>query len=472
MVTTSVSGIRVLLAGALFLWGVPAHAQEFHPMVTDGKLDERVHGLWQSRGYGWIAWIDENEFSIYDHCPAGVMKIENGLADLIQWMGLFRREGSTMVVASSPQNSTSYTFDRIYSPPSPLDQPPEGDPATVFDYFWSTMDTYYAFFEIYDVDWDARRVEHRSRITSESTDAELFAVLCDMLSGMNDGHLSLTATLEGKKTTYSDGGTRVLDPALEKAFAAQEKIKTMGAYWAQWRRDYRESVATRVLSGEYTLVANGNMVWGRIGTIGYMNVLGMGGFSGSEDMDVEKEAIHEAMEEMVAALADTEGMIVDVTLNTGGYDEVQLAIASHFTDEPVLAFTKFPVEAEDVEPQSFFVEPALRGRYRKPVSLVTSDFTVSASEDFTLAMRSIDTVTHRGMRTRGAFSDVLEKALPNGWTVTLSNEVYLDAEGRHWEGYGITPEDPIAIFDPADIGNSHPNAILKLAASMASGPGE
>jgi carboxyl-terminal processing protease len=77
---------------------------------------------------------------------------------------------------------------------------------------------------------------------------------------------------------------------------------------------------------------------------------------------------------------------------------------------------------------------------------MTSNVTVSAAEIFTMAMRALPNVTHVGQTTRGSLSDVLTKRLPNGWTVTLSNEVYLDAAGKAWEGLGIPPQTLIQVF--------------------------
>jgi len=56
-----------------------------------------------------------------------------------------------------------------------------------------------------------------------------------------------------------------------------------------------------------------------------------------------------------------------------------------------------------------------------------------------------------GETTRGSLSDELWKPLPNGWTLSLSNEVYLDADGEHWEGSGIPPEVPLEVFSKKDV---------------------
>ena len=75
--------------------------------------------------------------------------------------------------------------------------------------------------------------------------------------------------------------------------------------------------------------------------------------------------------------------------------------------------------AQGVEPQPFHVEPSKRARYLGPVYLLTSDVTLSAAEVFALYMRALPNVIHVGETTRGAFSDMIEKPLPNGWTLSL-----------------------------------------------------
>ena len=219
----------------------------------------------------------------------------------------------------------------------------------------------------------------------------------------------------------------------------------------------------------YRTGANGQVDWGRIGPIGYINVRGMAGFTASENPREDVEAIHAVLSSVLTELEDCDGIILDITLNSGGYEEVQMAISSHFVDEPRLAFVKLALDAEGAEPQSFYLFPAVGKRYLGPVSLVTSDFTVSAGEDFTLAMRELPHVTHRGARTRGAFSDMLEKRLPNGWTLTLSNEAYLDLDGRNLEGIGVEPDVSMPIFEAGNLDHCQVGAIFKIVDAMIAG---
>jgi C-terminal processing protease CtpA/Prc len=64
---------------------------------------------------------------------------------------------------------------------------------------------------------------------------------------------------------------------------------------------------------------------------------------------------------------------------------------------------------------------------------------VSAAEIFSLAMMALPNVTRVGTPTYGILSDSLEKQLPNGWSLGLSNEVYVAADGNLYEGRGIPP---------------------------------
>jgi C-terminal processing protease CtpA/Prc len=56
-----------------------------------------------------------------------------------------------------------------------------------------------------------------------------------------------------------------------------------------------------------------------------------------------------------------------------------------------------------------------------------------------LAMMALPNVTRVGTPTYGVLSDGLPKTLPNGWTVGMSNEVYIAVDGKLYEGLGIPP---------------------------------
>jgi carboxyl-terminal processing protease len=102
------------------------------------------------------------------------------------------------------------------------------------------------------------------------------------------------------------------------------------------------------------------------------------------------------------------------------------------------------------------------------VYVLTSNVSVSSAETFTMAMRALPHVTHVGQRTRGAFSE-LSRRLPNGWFVVLSNEIFVDADGKAWEGVGIPPHMPLQVF-PEDGRKATPlAAVHRLAGCIHRG---
>ena len=60
-------------------------------------------------------------------------------------------------------------------------------------------------------------------------------------------------------------------------------------------------------------------------------------------------------------------------------------------------------------------------------------------------------LTRIGERTHGELSDVMERHLPNGWTVMLSNELYRAADGEIYEGRGVPPHVRIPFLRPEDV---------------------
>ncbi|MEM8487432.1 MAG: S41 family peptidase [Bacteroidota bacterium] len=468
--------LRVLFAGLIVisLTYTPAGAQNLpnlKALQTQGKINQEAQGVWQNLAYGWTIVFGADEIDLYHYSSAGCLPDEVSKEDLIELAKFYARTGDTLYISGSAAGSTLYQFEQIDAVPAACNQPAADSPTAVFDYFYKIMDTHYAFFDVYDVDWNARYQANLPKISDTMSEEALFEVLRDMLKGLNDGHLVLRAEVDGERKTYTASKSRVLSPTLDAVFANQTEFEEKGDFSTDWffgsLRRFRSHVMNARGQGK---AASGNINWGKIGNIGYINVFGMGGFDDDDEgtLAEEVEAVHAAMDLAIAALQDTDGIIFDVSLNQGGYDEVSLALASHFTNTDVFAYTKVGKDSP-LEPQRLHVKPAPNMRYLKPVTLLTSDLTVSAAEIFTMAMRALPNVTHRGDTTWGALSDILSKQLPNGWLLELSNEIYIDSKGQAWEGKGIPPTERYTIFDQENIYQSHHNAVLQIAQKMREG---
>ena len=51
----------------------------------------------------------------------------------------------------------------------------------------------------------------------------------------------------------------------------------------------------------------------------------------------------------------------------------------------------------------------------------------------------------------------------------MSNEVYLDHEGKFWEGEGVSPHVPVQIFDPDNPFVGHVDAINDIIEGIKAG---
>ena len=239
-----------------------------------------------------------------------------------------------------------------------------------------------------------------------------------------------------------------------------------------WLVGIIDGLMNEVLDPGARHILNDRVIIGTIdGRIGYIQIFTMGGFDHALEPGTpewaagELAALHAMLDEALTEFADLDGVILDLSNNRGGYDAVTRAIASHFTDE---AFDGYSVRTDwSAGPDiTYRIEPADGVRYTGPVTVLTSDVTVSAGEITTLMLRQLPNVTQAGQTTRGAFSTPLAKPLPNGWYVELANEIFADADGTVHEGEGLAPDWPVTVFDPADPVASHGAAVREVAARM------
>jgi len=146
----------------------------------------------------------------------------------------------------------------------------------------------------------------------------------------------------------------------------------------------------------------------------------------------------------LAKLNDTKGIVVDIRDNPGGNDATAQYVAGRFAASRHLYMNvrkkNGPGHFDFTNVIPWHVEPTGGTRYIKPVILLTSRWTESAGETFTLAMNELENITQMGDYTSGGFSDNIARELPNGWFYFMSIGDYRAADGESYEGIGIQPE--------------------------------
>lgn len=438
------------------------------PLIRNGKTARQAHGFWRARGYGYLFAIDETRARHFSICKAGAWKHadDDDTPDI-----LFAMLGSDdRMRVTFHRDIPGYVLERIDSLPAACEANPKWTATRVFDLFAATMSEYYPFFELRGVNWNARLREQRARLGDRATDSQVFGAMEAMLEGLGDGHVSLRATIGGVRKNVHPSGSNTYD-RIRHAFEKQAEIKSERAFRKAWIDRFKQQLRTELHDGKLEFTCRRKIAWGRVGEdVGYLFITGMSGFSDG-DLDAQLAALHTELDRVLSELADTKGLVVDVSMNSGGMDFFSLAIASHFADRRRLAFSKHPATAKDLVTRRFVTPRTPRAPkgvvYTKPIALVTGSVTASAAEIFTMCMRSLPHVKTFGKPTAGALSDILEKPLPNGWDLGMSNEIYLDHTGKCHEGKGIPPDIEMAIFDAADITRvGHAKAIRRIARSL------
>ena len=478
----------LLVVGAIsiaLLCPTMAPAQDLSPHARSARVQGRpvpqVQGVWRSRGHGYVVEIDQDGHQLFhvagDFCHPDVVGPKQSMLARIreafqQFRGFVRKRlglpsptpddifafyrplGPTTVIFSSEPEETWYTFDRLPElPPSCADQTPWNAPRIAALVAAMFADIYPSF-EQRGIDWPARAAAALGTLDERSDDETLYNTLLVMLAGIDDPHVALQAEVNGEQRSFLPGDGRTLS-----RLRATVGDRAMDEH--EWLPAYRRGVLDVVLQGKGHETANRRLLWGRVGEIGYLNLLSMEGLS-RWGLRSDEAVLDAALDQAIAAFAGARAVIVDVSYNLGGYDSVAQHVAARFADRRRLAFTKVGFNAPDVAPQQVHVEPSTRARYLGPVYLLTSDVTVSAGETFTLFMRALSNVVHVGGTTRGALCDLIEKPLPNGWALALAGEVYRDPQGENYEVRGIPPQVRFEVFPTDELIDGHARRVLAL----------
>lgn len=407
---------------ATALW-VPAAAQADWPS-----------GVWYSVGYGEVVEVSDARFRHFEvTLKSCIERPAQDRTALSQTLGVLVESQPDLLRVR--RGISRYEWRRLpHLPATCSASPARIDARTIFDIVWTTFDERYAFFAERGVDWSEQRRIVAATLPDGADDNELFAALSRLLAPLRDQHARLRA---GERQFVSG---RPAMSVVEPDGLAPRHAQLVPAL----RRFLQGGTVVTALRS----IANEQLWWGRIGPdVGYVALPSLWDFTAQADTDQDREsaAAEAAMDDVLAALRDVRGIVLDLRVNSGGSDAVGLAIAGRFADRERLAFTKQAVERRArTAPYPVHVQPSLRERFDKPVVVLTGPLTASAAEVMVLGLRVLPRVTVLGRTTLGVFSDTLYRRLPNGWEFTLSNEIYRAPDGALFEGVGIPPQQDSA----------------------------
>ncbi|MEM6337613.1 MAG: hypothetical protein AAF752_13670, partial [Bacteroidota bacterium] len=338
-------GLAVSILG---LWmagcaGLPRDAGQASTALQPFEATDHP-GFWQSEGYGYVYHATPTRLALYhvagDVC---VPQPENELA-LLDFLDLYRAgEKSDTLYLSSVLDPFEYTFRRAEALPAACRAVPADTPLENFDALAAYFRTHYSFFDLYDVDWEERVAETRDAISPDMTDRALFDAMAELLQPLKDAHIQIEAEIDGEEVVY-DGNPGRTDQAV--VARGRQDGMAPGEATRQFRRSYwLDGIRDTLLRGEGKLAGNGRIQYGLLSeSVGYMTFVSMGGYVDGEFDTAyeERSALDPIMEEALALFAEqgVEAVVIDLSLNIGGYDFIGLDIAGRFAAERTLAFTR------------------------------------------------------------------------------------------------------------------------------------
>ena len=412
-------------------------------------------GVWRTQGYNKIFELDEQGFTIYDLCAVSCVPAASGTPE--EFMRVFDRlenpaPGQISLYARG--GITRYTLERLNDgAPAELlcaGRERAADPRFNFEVFWRYFQENYAFFELRGMDWEAVYRTWLPRIDDHTTPEELLEIFRHILVQLDDSH----ATLQAGEKEISTKRPHALVRHWQQEFDSTEFL---GLYARGIPRLHAE-IQARVLDGKGRSALQGQLLWGRLRPdVGYMALFSLmdiyGGFdqlhfAGFEVVNpVYLQALEGALDEVQADLGGMKTILLDVRFNLGGHDGAGLAVARRFAGRATPAFTKQARWGGGfTAPQTVVVPPAAGEPFSSRVGLLTSAATASAAEVLVHGMMALPQVLRIGGATRGVLSDMLLMRLPNGWQVSLSNEMYRAADGNCYEGRGVPPQVEAVTF--------------------------
>ncbi len=426
---------------------------------SSASEDSTALGIWRTVGYNKCFEISTDKFIIHDLSEISCIQSKEDPAPVFYHVyDRLELDQSGQLCCYARGGITRYTLKPLPHLPQvcqPSSRWNPADPAINFEVFWHYFKENYAFFGLRRMDWEKVYRDYCSKAGLLKREHELSQLIDQILRELNDSH----ATLEIPGQTITTRKPHALVRQWQSEFHSDQFLEL----YPRGIPALFMALNSGVLHGKGRSALNGQLLWGKINSrIGYLAIFSLMDMYASFDLlhyagfEVTNQAylqsLDVAIDQAITELSSADGIILDLRFNPGGHDAAGKVVASRFADRRRHAFTKQVYEQNGLTPpQEIFIEPAGTARFTRPVMLLTSEATASAAEVLVHFMMPFPYVTRLGGATRGVLSDTLLMRLPNGWTTSISNEIYTAADGVCYESSGIPPQIEAATFYPDDF---------------------
>ncbi len=430
------------------------------------KMPDSLVGTWEQRGYGQWLDIDASGFTLYETTQNSCIQSLSGTFEDWQQI-ILKSEANSSTLSIDQTTVASYTLDKRDALPENCAQGVINTPTNNFQILWDTFNENYAFFDERNVDWQDQYTKYSPQIEDSMGLNAWFVVVAEMLEPLHDAHVTLWNADRGLWQNSA------ILPSFIQHIIDTCSLENNPGVCMQEARTKLDTITYSYLDTSESFL-NQQLEFGKIKTkphVAYFNLKSMEGYNstpsaqvgGLDMMDMEDpKRIDTFMQTWTAENPDITTVIIDLRFNGGGQDENSMTWASWLVNETKEVITRKAKYGDGfTQPTTITIEPR-ESAFDGKIIILTSKYTVSAAETFLLAMQSYDHVHIVGEQTQGAFSDMLEKNLPNGFQFSLSNEVFSDMDGMVYEASGIPVNVEMQSYSESEL-NDNRDLVLEQA---------
>jgi carboxyl-terminal processing protease len=342
----------------------------------------------------------------------------------------------------------------------------------VFDDLWHTVNTVYVYPDFNGVDWDEVRQIYQAQIDEDLSDEQFWAAMDEMIALLDDDHsdfLSPAEAAENDALHLGEPGVTGIgvmafpvpdlnlevvsyvfpgSPAEAAGIQQHDRLIAADGQPVCCNQDGESNGVIRGQAGtavsltvetpgqppreveiiraafKTDITATSRLLENQIGYI-YVPIL---------SYDLMGEAVQSAWK----TLNETEpvsGLILDLRMNSGGFDTELIEILSLFVDGTLGSFHSH----ENERPLSI-QGSAILGSQTVPLVVLISDKSNSYAEVLSGTLKEAGRAILVGVSTKGNVETYYQYNFADGSRAHISQEIFVPSSGTTWNGVGVQPD--------------------------------
>lgn len=340
------------------------------------------------------------------------------------------------------------------------------DPVLNYEQFWKDLNDYYGLIDFKSDKhligpfggWEGLYRDHKRYIHRDMSERELFAVLSSVLFNLNDAHaywisdrapsfynsiptdndyphpsgISWASESEEVLPRHSYGHSgNYRDLRIPKEYLSNSKYYEDGIIYGGIIDLYKVETFSPTLED----LLDKSKRYGYISISSFIKYNDLKNFNAAQNWSRKIDLV-------LDDLSQTDGLILDVRHNSGGYEGNLEVVLSRFVDRYKKVYVSYVRDGSNRDSFTrveYYSSPTVNA-YTNKIVILTDRGTSSCGDLFALSLKGQANVSIVGQNTHGIFSKVITRELPIGWSFRISTGYTLDIHGINYEELGVYPD--------------------------------